>query len=231
MVNEKYRKKKIKIFDERKAKENMKRIGFDSKNKNNNSRKLNTFNTPNSIFNNKRAKNKSTIGNRTADMTVSTSINSGTKVISSKIIFKQNNNISKSSFINVQKSFQTKKHKISYCSFKNNNEKTSLERIRNKISEISKLINNNKYFSGYNTHNKMNSNKIVFKYNSNAAKTKNKLELNSNKSINNKLNASSDIKTCINKNKKLLFSSSFIVKPKAKIATKTNIKKNINTKK
>ena len=231
MINEKYRKKKIKIFDERKAKDKMKKIGMDNKSKNNNSRKLNTFNTPNSVFNNKRTKNKSTIGNRTADMTVSTSINSGTKVISSKIIFKQNNNITKSNFINAQKSFQSKKHKLSYFSFNNNNEKTSLERIRNKISEISKLINNNKNFSGYNTHNKMNSNKIVFKYNSNATKTKNKLELNSNKSINNKLNTSSDIKTCINKNKKLLFSSSFIVKPKAKIATKTNIKKNINTKK
>jgi hypothetical protein len=231
MINEKYRKKKIKIFDERKAKDKMKKIGMDNKSKNNNSRKLNTFNTPNSVFNNKRTKNKSTIGNRTADMTVSTSINSGTKVISSKIIFKQNNNITKSNFINAQKSFQSKKHKLSYFSFNNNNEKTSLERIRNKISEISKLINNNKNFSGYNTHNKMNSNKIVFKYNSNATKTKNKLELNSNKSINNKLNTSSDIKTCINKNKKLLFSSSFIVKPKAKIAEKTNFKKHINTKK
>ena len=231
MINEKYRKKKIKIFDERKAKEKMKKIGLDKKNKNNNSRKINTFNTPNSVFKNKRSKNKSTIGNRTADMTFSTSINSGTKVISSKIIFKQNNNISKTNFINSQKSFQFKKNKLSYCSFKNNNEKTSLERIRNKISEISKLINNNKNFSGYNTHNKLNSNKIVFKYNSNANKTKNKLELNTNKSINNKLNASSDIKTCINKSKKLLFSSSFIVKPKVKIAEKTNFKKIINTKK
>ena len=229
MINEKYRKKKIKIFDERKAKDKVKKIGFESKSKNYNSRKLNTFNTPNSVFNNKRSKNKSTIGNRTADMTVSTSINSGTKVISSKIIFKQNNNNSKTNFINGQKSFQSKKHKLSYCSFKVNNEKTSLERIRNKISEISKLINNNKYFNGYNTHNKLNSNKIVFKYNANANKTKNKMELYTNKSISNNLSTSSDIKTCINKSKKLLFSSSFIVKPKVKIAT--NINKNINTKK
>ena len=231
-INEKYKKKKIKIFDERKAKEKINRIGFDSKSKNINSRKLNTFNTPNSIFINKRSKNKSTIGNRTADMTVSTSINSGTKVISSKIIFKQNNNITKTNFINGQKSFQSNKHKLSYISFKNNNEKTSLDRIRNKISEISKLINNNKNFTGYNTHNKMNSNKITFKYNnSNATKAKNILELNTNKSINNKINTSNDIKTCINKNKKLLFSSSFIVKPKVKINEKTNIKRNINTKK
>ena len=91
------------------------------------------------------------------------------------------------------------------------------------------MINNNKYFNGYNTHNKLNSNKIVFKYNANANKTKNKMELYTNKSISNNLSTSSDIKTCINKSKKLLFSSSFIVKPKVKIAT--NINKNINTKK
>ena len=229
LTNEKYKKRKINIFYEKKAKKKIKKIEFNNKNKNN-SKRLNAFNTPHSVLHNKRTQNKSVLGNRTTDMTISTSINNSTKVISSKIIFKQknNNNNFRTNYINSQKSLQLKNYKISYSSFKNNNERTSLDRIRNKITEISNLINNNKKYKVYNTINKLESDKIVSKYNSRVNKMRNKLELNNNKSINNKTYINTDIKSYINKNKKLLFSSSFIVRLKSKINEKSNIKKNIN---
>ena len=229
LTNQNYKKRKIKIFYEKIGKEKIKNTDFNSKKKHN-SRKLHTFNTPNSVFHNKRAKNRSALSNKTADMTISTSINDGTKVISSKIIFKQNNsNNYRTNFINSQKSLQLKKYKLSYCFFKNNIERTSLDRIRNKISEISKLINNNKNFNGYSTQNKLESEKIISKNNSRVNETKYKLELNNNKNTNNRMNIKTDIKSGLNKNKKILFSSSFIVRPKAKINVKSNNKKKINT--
>ena len=225
LTNEKYKKKKIKIFFERKGKKKIKKTDSNNKNKQN-SKKLNTFNTPNSLLHNKRNQNKSTLDNRTENMTISTSINNSTKVISSKLIFKRNNNNNfRTNFINSQKSFQLKNYKLSYCSFKNNIERTSLERIKNKISEISKLINNNKNYKVYNTINKLKYDKIASKYNLRVDKTRNKLELNNNKITNNKTCISTNIKYCQNTNKKLLFSSSFIVKPKTKVNEKNNIKK------
>ena len=184
------------------------------------------------------------------------SLSGRNKIISTRIIFKQkynnkfncinNNNYGKTIQFKTSKNSNnnnnnnnnnnsnSKKYNFSYTSFNKNTEKISIEKIRKKIAEISKIINN-KNLKGYHLKNKANT-KIsgLFNTNQNSKinKNKNKAELfpknnnnNGNQTIN-KLN--SERKSFINNNKKLMLSDSFVNKPKVRIVDKNNIKRFIN---
>jgi hypothetical protein len=226
------------------------------------SRKLNTFNTLNSYLSNtNNHKNNQSKNNITSMNKTINNINNKTpnnialsgrnKIISTRIIFKQKYN-NKFNFVNnnnCRKTIQfktskksnnnsnnsnSKKYNMSYTSFNKNTEKISIEKIRKKIAEISKIINN-KNLKGYHLNNKTNSNIVgLFNTNQNSKinKNKNKAELfpknnnnNGNQTIN-KLN--SERKSFINNNKKLMLSDSFVNKPKVRIVDKNNIKRFIN---
>ena len=226
------------------------------------SRKLNTFNTLNSYLSNtnnhknNQSKNNITSMNKTISNTNNNasnniSLNGRNKIISTRIIFKKKYN-NKLNFItnnNCKKTIQfktinhknnnnnsnSKKYNLSYCSFNKNTEKISIEKIRKKIAEISKIINN-KNLKGYHLKNKANTN-ITGLFNTiqigKTNKNRNKAELfpknnnnGNNSNTNNKLN--SERKSFLNSNKKLMLSSSFVNKPKIRIVDKNNIKRFIN---
>ena len=224
------------------------------------SRKLNTFNTLNSYLSNtnnhknNQSKNNITSMNKTISNTNNNasnniSLNGRNKIISTRIIFKKKYN-NKLNFItnnNCKKAIQfktinhknnnnnsnSKKYNLSYCSFNKNTEKISIEKIRKKIAEISKIINN-KNLKGYHLKNKANTN-ITGLFNTiqigKTNKNRNKAELfpknnGNNSNTNNKLN--SERKSFLNSNKKLMLSSSFVNKPKIRIVDKNNIKRFIN---
>ena len=224
------------------------------------SRKLNTFNTLNSYLSNtnnhknNQSKNNITSINKTISNTNNNasnniSLNGRNKIISTRIIFKKKYN-NKLNFItnnNCKKTIQfktinhknnnnnsnSKKYNLSYCSFNKNTEKISIEKIRKKIAEISKIINN-KNLKGYHLKNKANTN-ITGLFNTiqigKTNKNRNKAELfpknnGNNSNTNNKLN--SERKSFLNSNKKLMLSSSFVNKPKIRIVDKNNIKRFIN---
>lgn len=225
------------------------------------SKKLNTFNTLNSYLSNtnnhKNSQSKNIIAsmNKTISNTNtntnnnapnSISLTGRNKIISTRIIFKQkyNNKLNFVTSNNYKRSIQFKtnnnnnknnsnsrKYNLSYCSFNKSTEKISIEKIRKKIAEIAKIINN-KNLKGYHLKNKANTNITgLFNTNQNAKinKNRNKAELlpkNNNSKINNKIN--SERKSFLNSNKKLMLSSSFVNKPKARIVDKNNIKRFIN---
>ena len=224
------------------------------------SKKLNTFKTLNSYLSsmnnhkNNQSKNNITSMNKTINNTNNKTPNnialSGrNKIISTRIIFKQKYN-NKFNFVNnnnCRKTIQfktskksnnnsnnsnSKKYNMSYTSFNKNTEKISIEKIRKKIAEISKIINN-KNLKGYHLKSKANTNIAgIFNTNQNSKINKNKAELfqknnnNNGNQTNNKLN--SERKSFINNNKKLMLSGSFVNKPKVRIVDKNNIKRFIN---
>lgn len=219
------------------------------------SKKLNTFNTLNSYLsntNNKKnnqSKNNITSMNKTINNTNNNassniSISGRNKIISTRIIFKQkhNNKLNFNNNNNCRKAIQfkninnnnnsnSKKYNLSHCSFNKSCEKISIEKIRKKIAEIAKIINN-KNLKGYQLKNKTNTNitgNLNTNQNAKVNKNRNKAELfskNNNGNSKNKLN--SERKSFINSNKKLMLSSSFVNKPKVRIVDKNNIKRFIN---
>ena len=223
------------------------------------SKKLNTFNTLNSYLSitnnhkNNQSKNNiasmnKTISNTNNNISNNISLSGKNKIISTRIIFKQKYN--KLNFINnknCKKKIQfktnnnnnnnnsnSKKYNLSYCSFSKSTEKISIEKIRKKIAEISKIINN-KNLKEYHLKNKANTNiKGIFNTNQNEKinKNRNKAELflkkNNNNGINNNNKLNSERKSFINNDKKIMFSSSFANKPKVRIVDKNNIKRFIN---
>ena len=239
-TNSKYKKnrsKKFDVFEKNKIKEHM------THNKNAN-RKINNNIIAKSYYHNNYNYMNKTIGgsnNRMmSNISTSTSVNGHTKIISSKILFKRNNN-PKINFINnncqkpPQSSYNSQKMKLSYCSINKTNEKTPIDKIRKKISEITKIINSNKNYKLYNYHtnNKINSSLYKMSANVKNSKMKNKYDLssnyysnNNNNSNNNKLRMSHELKININnKNKKLFLSTSFLIKSKTKIIEKNSFKK------
>ena len=240
-TNSKYKKnrsKKFDVFEKNKIKEHM------THNKNA-YRKINNFNSiAKSYYHNNYNYMNKTIGgsnNRMmSNISTSTSVNGHTKIISSKILFKRNNN-PKINFINnncqkpPQSSYNSQKMKLSYCSINKTNEKTPIDKIRKKISEITKIINSNKNYKLYNYHtnNKINSSLYKMSANVKNSKMKNKYDLssnyysnNNNNSNNNKLRMSHELKININnKNKKLFLSTSFLIKSRTKIIEKNSFKK------
>jgi hypothetical protein len=239
--NLKYKKnfsKKFDIFEKNKIKEST------AKNKNS-YRKINNFNvTVKSHYYNNSSYNymNKTMGEsskRMSNISTSTSINGGTKIVSSKILFKRNNN-PKINFINnnyqkpPQNSCNSKKMKLSYYSINKTNDKTPIDKIRKKISEIKKLINSNKNCkqNNYHAHNKLNSSLCKMSANAKNRKMKNKFDMplnyysNNTNNNNNKLRMSFEIKNNINnKNRKLFLSTSFHIKPKTKINERNSFKK------
>ena len=223
------------------------------------SKKLNTFNTLNSYLSitnnhkNNQSKNNiasmnKTISNTNNNISNNISLSGKNKIISTRIIFKQKYN--KLNFINnknCKKKIQfktnnnnnnnnsnSKKYNLSYCSFSKSTEKISIEKIRKKIAEISKIINN-KNLKEYHLKNKANTNiKGIFNTNQNEKinKNRNKAELflkkNNNNGINNNNKLNSERKSFINNDKKIMFSSSFANKTKVRIVDKNNIKRFIN---
>ena len=239
-TNSKYKKnrsKKFDVFEKNKIKEHM------THNKNAN-RKINNNIIAKSYYHNNYNYMNKTIGgsnNRMmSNISTSTSVNGHTKIISSKILFKRNNN-PKINFINnncqkpPQSSYNSQKMKLSYYSINKTNEKTPIDKIRKKISEITKIINSNKNYKLYNYHtnNKINSSLYKMSANVKNSKMKNKYDLssnyysnNNNNSNNNKLRMSHELKININnKNKKLFLSTSFLIKSKTKIIEKNTFKK------
>jgi len=228
---------------------------------NDTNKKLRSFNTLNSYLSNttKHKSNQSknniapmnkTISNTNNNTSNNISLTGRNKIISTRIIFKQKYN-NKSSFINnnnCKKTVQfknitstnnnnsnSKKYNLSHCSFNKSCEKISIEKIRKKIAEIAKIINN-KNLKGYHLKNKANTNITgIFNTNQNAKINKNRnkaMELfpkNNNGNVNNNNNKiNSERKSFINSNKKLMLSSSFVNKPKVRIVDKNNIKRFIN---
>ena len=221
------------------------------------SKKLNTFYTLNTFLSNtnnhknNQSKNNIDSMNKTIsnnNITSKLSLSGRNKVISTRIIFKQKNS-NKLNFLNnnnCKKTVQfktinnninnsnSKKYNLSYCSFNKSTEKISIEKIRKKIAEISKMINN-KNVKGYHLKNKANTNITgLFNINQNVKinKIRNKTELFSKKNnknvnnTNNKLN--SERKSFIDNNKKIMLSSSFANKPRVRIVDKNNIKRFIH---
>ena len=151
--------------------------------------------------------------------------------------FKENTHNNEKIFIKNKNPSQKNKNyanyatnKLSHLSFSKTNEKANLERIREKISEINKIINNNKNFKINNYHSNNKTNSILYsnyqKDRNNIIKTKFKSGMRaSNININKKLNISD-----VNKNKKLLLSNSFIYS-KIKFEEKNNSNKYIFLKK
>ena len=150
--------------------------------------------------------------------------------------FKENTHNNEKIFIKNKNPSQKNKNyanyatnKLSHLSFSKTNEKANLERIREKISEINKIINNKNFkINNYHSNNKTNS--ILYsnyqKDRNNIIKTKFKSGMRaSNININKKLNISD-----VNKNKKLLLSNSFIYS-KIKFEEKNNSNKYIFLKK
>ena len=151
--------------------------------------------------------------------------------------FKENTHNNEKIFIKNKNPSQKNKNyanyaanKLSHLSFSKTNEKANLERIREKISEINKIINNNKNFKINNYHSNNKTNSILYsnyqKDRNNIIKTKFKSGMRaSNININKKLNIRD-----VNKNKKLLLSNSFIYS-KIKFEEKNNSNKYIFLKK
>ena len=155
--------------------------------------------------------------------TITSNKNFGNKIISSAILFKQNAN--KTINDNLKKSFPfannnniLNKSKFSFV-YDKGNEKTSIEKIRAKISEINKFINNNKNIRVYNYQTNNKNNSIIVNNNQNQKKSriKKKHEIGSTYLTNNVYNKINNTNNniCINKN---LFLPSFInFRPKTKI--------------
>ena len=237
-TNLKYKKtcsKKFDVFEKIKIKDS-------TTNNKNVSRKINTYNSTISHYYNNciydyTNKTMGLKGSRKSNISTSTSLNGNTKIFSSKISFKKNNN-PKINFIsnNCQKppqnSYNSQKMKLSFYTIHKTNGKTSIDKIRKKISEITKIINSNKNYKqySYHTNNKLNS--ILYKMSENIknSKMKNKLDMpsnyysNNNNSNNNKLRMSHEIRNNI-KNRNKFLSISFLIKPKAKIIEKNSFKK------
>ena len=218
--NAKSVKKDIKVLEAKKTKKKY-LINFKTTKGKNITKVLNTFNNSNSYINNNSSKNKKALRNKINNTTTSTSISKRTKKFSTKIIFKtnfnnkinnnnnwKNNNNSNKLILKSKKSF-----KLIDSHFDINKEKTSLERIRNKIYEISKLLNN-KNFKGYHDNKfKMNRNKLYInkKSKNNKSNISNINELSSNNKSNNNISyISNEKKTSENLDTKLTLSNSFI---------------------
>ena len=167
--------------------------------------------------------------------TFSTLKNETSKKVVSKISFGKNK-INKASFIknnskiNIHNNNNNlRKRKLINNAYNKGNEKDALGKIRAKISEIIKLINNNKLVKEYNYHTNNKQNSGLF--NSNQRKKiyeiKSKNDISSNKSKNNKVNK---IENRNNSKKNLYLSSSFLYKKKEKLFKSNNVNKNINFK-
>ena len=250
--------KKFDTKEKNKKKENNKNYYNKINNFNNTTKSYYHYNNNHNNTNhyNSNTMNKTIGGSRLTNISTSTSINGNTKIISSKLIFKRhynlrttftnnNNNYNNYNFnnynnYNYQKLSQnninnnttnnTKKMKLSYCSISKTNDKECIDKIRKKISEITKIINNNKNCKNYNYHmnNKINSSLYKSSVNQKNSKIKSKYDMVSSycSNNNNKLRMSNEIKTnIVNKNKKLFLSTSFLIKPKTKIIEKNSFKK------
>ena len=198
---------------------------INSKNTKGVSRKLNDYKT-NKSYLYKNYINKTLGGTRLSNAnnnSISSNKNFGNKIISSAILFKQNAN--KTINDNLKKTLQftnnnniLNKSKFSFV-YDKANEKTSIEKIRAKISEINKFINNNKNIRVYNyqTNNKNNSIIVNNNQNQKKSKIKKKYEIGSAYFTNNtyKKIYNTNNNNCINKN---LFLPSFInLRPKTNI--------------
>ena len=252
----KYKNNKIKKFDTKEKnnkKENNKNYSNKTNNFNNttksyyhynNNYNSNNYNNNNHYNNN--TMNKTIGGSRLTNISTSTSINGNTKIIPSKLIFKRhynfrtNNNNNNNNNYNYKKLSQnninnnnnnTKKMKLSYYSISKTNDKTCIDKITKKISEITKIINDNKNCKNYNYHmnNSINSSLYKSSVNQKNNKIKSKYDMVSSYCSNNnnkKLRMSNEIKNnIVNKNKKLFLATSFLIKPKTKIIEKNNFKK------
>ena len=203
------------------------------------SRKLNNYKIPKSnIYNNNIY--KTMIGNRLINTYNSTSTfdtKNGviSKIISSKKIFKQNditnrknknnlNNNNNSKIFQINNNYSTK-NTFSNLLNEKIREKSTINKIRAKISEITKLINNkniNIKMYNYQLNNKINTNLFnnnVQNTKINKIKTIEKGSICCSKNISKNLNINNN-----NINKKLFLSSSFFVRPKTKFVEKKNKK-------
>ena len=233
---EKFKKKAINKFDENnKNKDKFKII----KNKNiKPSRKLNNYKaTKSNIYNNNIY--KTIAGNRLLNnynsTSTSTIINAGaSKVISSKIIFNKNknnninkknrNNLNNNSKIFYQINNNSTKNEFSNLLNEKIREKSTIDKIRAKISEITKLINNkniNIKMYNYQINNKMNSNPVNNNQNLKVSKMKanEKGSTCYTKNIYKNLNINNS-----NINKKIFLPSTFFIRPKSKYVERKNIK-------
>ena len=212
---QKYLKKKINFQgsggnDYKKISVKNKAETINSKNKKGVSRKLNDYKA-NKSYLYKNYINKTYGGARLSNANnniISNNKNFGNKIISSTILFKQNAN--KTINNNLKKSFQfannnniLNKSKFSFV-YDKASEKTSIEKIRAKISEINKFINNNKNIrvNNYQTNNKNNSIIVNNNQNQKNSKIKKKYEIGSTYFTNNvykKINNTNN-NICINKN-------------------------------
>ena len=193
------------------------------------SRKVNNDKTKSNIYNSN--KYKTMAGNRLLNAYSSTStttiMNPGaSKVLSSKIIFKQNNNNKNKNNLNNNNSkikFQinnnySTKNAFSQLVNEKIKEKSTIDKIRAKISEITKLINNkniNIKMYNYQTNNKINSsinNNQNLKINK--MKTIEKGSTYYTKNIYKNLNNNNNI------NKKIFLPSSFFTRQKTKFVKK-----------
>ena len=234
IISSKYKKNKIRISDNNNIK------GKNLIQKRNNkiyeiSRKANIYKTSNSFINNYIIKTMTGRKLSKLNSTFSTLKNETSKKVVSKISFGKNK-INKASFIknnskiNIHNNNNNlRKRKLINNAYNKGNEKDALGKIRAKISEIIKLINNNKLVKEYNYHTNNKQNSGLF--NSNQRKKiyeiKSKNDISSNKSKNNKVNK---IENRNNSKKNLYLSSSFLYKKKEKLFKSNNVNKNINFK-
>ena len=203
------------------------------------SRKLNNYKaTKSNIYNNNIY--KTIAGNRLLNnynsTSTSTIINAGaSKVISSKIIFNKNknNNINKKNRNNLNNNskifYQINNNNSTKNEFSNLlnekiREKSTIDKIRAKISEITKLINNkniNIKMYNYQINNKMNSNPVNNNQNLKTSKMKanEKGSTCYTKNIYKNLNINNS-----NINKKIFLPSTFFIRPKSKYVERKNIK-------
>ena len=216
----KYKKNKKKILENNKIKG--KNILQKRNNKNYEfSRKINKYNVSNSYIINNYI-NKTMTGTKLSKLntTFSTLKNEASKKMSSKMSFKKSKT-NKTSFIknnskkNIQKNNNLRKSNV----YNKINEKDTLGKIRAKISEIIKLINNNKLVKEYNyyTNNKQNSSSFNANPRRKNLDSKSKNEINLHKYKNNKTNK---IENKNNSKKNLYLTSSFLYKKKEKLNKK-----------
>lgn len=232
----KFTKKKISFnehINNNKIMEKNKKCFINNKNFKGITRKINNFKMNKSyLYNNyiNRTIGGARLSNSNNISSNSSIINIGNKKISSSILFKQNNNKTINNNNNFKKSFQINnnsilsKSKISFL-YDKTNEKSSIEKIRAKISEINKFINNYKNIIkvyNYPTNNKMNSTIVNNNQSRKERKIIKNIELGSTYFTNNIYKKLNNTNNSINKN--IFLPSSINVRPKTKMV-EINVKK------